>query len=228
MKRAVEIAKVASLAALSFFLLSLSVLCWEATGLVRESRALVSESQKRVSDTSSNLNALLIQMGLTADNLRRSSESWEAASQEQRVYFGKATKKMEYVLSEAEQTLIDVRTQTLPRINSAIEANDLRTQVVLDETATAIREMQPAIEHLSLAAENAAKVAGDPNIPATLAHVEKTSEHVEETAENIKKTTAHIEQRVAQATKPASLAKSVGLFLLNAIGSIGNFLRGVS
>src|SRR3990167_1767749 len=198
-------------------------LTWAAV----EGALLLRESRNRVVDTSTNLNAVLLQTGIAADNVRRASEKWEAASDEQQKYWRDISKEKREPVKELrvamKRTDKNLNDWLLPELSAAIVKNSGDLSALAATTNIAIQRIEPQVNNLLTTTSDAANAAGklfaDPNIPRSL-------ENIEQSTENINKTTAHIEKRVEQMTKPANLAVRVGFFVLDLGAKVGAILIG--
>ena len=192
-----------------------------------EGALLLRESRRRLVDTSTNLNAVLLQTGIAADNVRRASEKWEAASDEQQKYWRDISKETREAVKElrasVKRTDTNLNDRLLPEMTRFLQANDQRLAGLTNETIVSLQDtttrLNALLDSTTSAADSAKNLFADPNIPKSL-------ENIEQSTENINKTTAHIEKKVEQMTKPANLAVRVGFFVLDLGAKVGTILIG--
>src|SRR3990172_2506660 len=192
-----------------------------------EGALLLRESRRRLVDTSTNLNAVLLQTGIAADNVRRASEKWEAASDEQQKYWRDISKETREAVKElrasVKRTDTNLNDRLLPEMTRFLQANDQRLAGLTNETIVSLQDtttrLNALLDSTTSAADSAKNLFADPNIPKSL-------ENIEQSTENINKTTAHIEKKVEQMTKPANLAVRVGFFVLDLGAKVGAILIG--
>jgi len=189
-----QYAKVLLLLSAAFCLIALGVFFTEASkaargaqALVKSSTDLVVETQRRVKDTSQNLNAILLQVGIVASRLQEASEAQKQVS-----------KKTLDILNHADNLL----TQTAAD-ETTITAHSVQT----------LDAVQPALVDLDKSIQGLNHIINDEHITQTLANLQKTSDQVAITATNVAKTTDHVE-KVAdhyekEVMKPVSLGKRI-------------------
>jgi uncharacterized membrane protein YdfJ with MMPL/SSD domain len=186
-----------------FFFLALRHTSQEIDLTAQDTRKLVAEAQVRLKDTSQNLNAILLQTGLAADEARR-------ASVEQRQYLDTIAKKTIDVLTQTQSTIAQLG-DTTQKVGG-----DVHT--MSEATVTAVDSLPSLLEQANKTLQATEKVIADPNIPRTFENVNKVSESLAVTADNVAKTSDHIEKKVAQLVKPASFMKRIVMSILD-IGS---------
>jgi len=191
-----------------------------------KTQEVLTEAQRRIKDTSQNANAILIQVGLAADEWRRASESSKSYNQ-------KVTK----ILDDSDAMLV---------------ATNEKLSNVLDQTAATMGDIgvvskrlegdvKPALDaatisfnNISVAAGNVALTVADPSIQKTLVNIEATTENLKTTSDelisigkHIDNSTANIDKAVERSTRPATFAAKAGLMVLSSMGAVGTFLKGV-
>lgn len=152
--------------------------------------SLVAESKVRMVGTSQNLNAVLIQVGLVADNVRRASESQD-----------KVSKKTLALLDNANELLAHTK------------ANE--DQITL-HTVQTMDGVKPVLDQLAVTATEVNTLVADQNVPQILTNLNDTSKQVTATMEqatatmeNVTKTSAAVQGYVQNAVKPPSRAKRI-------------------
>lgn len=168
--------------------------------MIGETRDLVKDTRKKVDDTSSNLNAILIQAGLAADEARQ-------ASIEQHAYLAQMNKNLDQTFSEINLTIAQVR-DTTQKVGGDVHETS-------QATVNALNGLPPLLNQADKTLQATEKVITDPHIPATLNQIDQTMTAVTGTMQNVEKTTGHIEKRVQQLTKPASLTKRIFTSILD-------------
>ncbi len=225
--RTAQVIKLSLQVATTIAALSVGAAMVQTTVVLNQSTGSVQQFEELLLDLRAGLSGTLEHTDATLMRIAQASDEWAKASQEQRQYWATNSRQAGRVLREAEKTLASFRIQILPQLAQSLENTDANMQEVAQEVSVAVQALQPVLKNLAEASANAARITGDPSIPATLQSTEKIAQEVAEAAENINKTTAHIEKKVEQMTKPASFAARAGLFLLKTIGAVGSFFQGV-
>jgi len=173
--------------------------------LQRVAEAVV-EMRAEVHGTSQNLNADLIQLGLTLDQVRQ-------ASLEERSYWQKTAKESAATVRAVRQ-LVD---RTDRSLNDQLVPQASTSLGNLDEQ---VGRLGPAVEELAKLERDADRQVNQPAIDATLGHVEETTAHLAETTKHLDAASADAEKYVHRITKPVSTAKQVGLAIANFFGHV--------
>ena len=226
-EKVAKIIKLSLQVATTIAALSVGAAMVQTTVVLHQSTGGVQQFEELLLDLRAGLSGTLEHTDATLMRIAQASDEWAKASGEQRKYWARNSRQAGRVLREAEKTLASFRIQILPRLAQSLENTDANMQEVAEEVSAAVQALQPVLKNLAEASANAARITGDPSIPATLQSTEKIAQEVAGAAENINKTTAHIEKKVKQMTKPASLVKQAGLFLLQLVGSVGSFFQGI-
>ena len=161
---------------------------------------LAPEVKRRVTDTAQNLNAVLIQVGLTADEGRR-------ASAEQRAYWAKISAETVTLLADADKILKSADT------NQQRAFDDLHG--ISGETQSTIQAIRPIFEELRGTIQLANRQIDNPDYARAAKALADSAEHINGIADNGEKISAIAEKKFQQMTKPASLAKTVLTKLLD-------------
>jgi ABC-type transporter Mla subunit MlaD len=158
--------------------------------LVKTSNGFVVESQTRMVGTSQNLNAILIQVGLATDNVRRASETQSQVS-----------KKTLALLDNA---------------NDLLAHTQANTDEITLHTVQTMDAVRPVFESVGATTVAANKLLSDPNIPLILQNLNDTSkettatmQQVTGTMANVNTTTKHIEGWVDKELKPPTLPQRI-------------------
>lgn len=164
--------------------------------LVADTRVFVAETQRRLVDTSQNTNAVLLQVGLAADNVRRASESQK-----------QVTKKTLAILSSTDALIRQVASNTQDITDHADTTLDAANQVLghLDETSVA----------LTHTVRSADVLITDPKLTEILGHINDTTAQANIAVANVAATTKKVDVYVERITKPASLLQRVFMGLLD-------------
>jgi hypothetical protein len=173
----------------------------EARQVLAETHALVVDTRKKVDDTSSNLNAILIQAGLAADQAR-------LASIEQREYLKLLNTNLDKTFAHANMVLIQAQT-TLAQVGDTTQKVGEDVHGTSEATIVALKELVPLLAQARATLESAQKRVDDPAITSTLQQVDATMKAVTGTLQNVEKMSVNVEKRVQQLMKPASLTKRV-------------------
>lgn len=176
---------------------------------------LTGQAQRTIAGTSANVNALVIQLGLAADNLRRASERQEE-------YHARGLR----VFDNLSAAIVQVQGKTLPALDlvasstsSAIAANSAESVKALQAATSAIQafergetqtfsETQKTLTALqsSIAQLEALERAAAPAITATVG-----------SAENIRESTESVKQALAPLRKAEGRLKYVLKILLGMV-----------
>lgn len=162
--------------------------------LAYDVRDLVQETKKREQDVASNTNALLIQLGLAADNVRRASE------QERQV-----SAKTISILNHADQLLTDTK------------ANE---DTITAHTVQAVDGIPPLLAQLRDTTEHADALVTDPKIVESLSNIQDGTKQLAGAAENVNGATADLKKKTEQLLKPASLSVRVATWSLRVLAGV--------
>ena len=191
---------------------------------LRALNSLIEESQQRLIDTSQNTNAILIQIGLAADNARRASEAQESYQTHLETILTKVETSVESLNATIVRTDYNLNTELLPQAVRSLKETEIATAAVTATVQQIGAEIAPVLQA-------ATGLLEDPNIKASIANIEASSKNAVgitaetvEIAKNMNLTTQHIEKAVDKATKPGSLAVKAGSWLLSNILGIGKLL----
>jgi len=179
----------------------------EIENTVHDTDAAVREAQKRVADTSQNLNAALLQVGLATDEARR-------ASVEQRQYWNRISRETIGLISDARGTV----RQTGSDINGVARdlhdvAGDLHS--VAGATMSSLNGLGPLMDQGTGALGAAKTLLADPDITKALKNLADSSQSVAATTANVEKMSEDVQKRVHQMTQPKSLGKALLSWLLD-------------
>lgn len=172
--------------ALGNLLVDLRVTSHEVALTAEETRALVYETRLRVTYTSSNVNAILVQLGLASDEARRAAVS-------QRRYWDENSQQFHATLVQAEATLKQMADST---------------RHMDEETTVALRELQSSLKRTTETLDHMDALVSDPNNRATIANLEKATREVASATDNLRETTEHVERVTSYYEK--KLTKPVG------------------
>lgn len=169
-----------------------------AAGAAADTRILVVETQKRLVSTDQNINALLLQLGLVADNVRRATDAQKSA-----------TTQTLAILLHTDRLLTDAQKSV-----DQITTHSVRA---MDDLKAPLADLDTTLRSLNT-------VVADQNIPKALANLEETSRqtsiaaaHVEQTTDDVSKIAHHYEQEII---KPASLVKRLSGYVLTGLKAI--------
>src|SRR5438046_8000832 len=175
MQNFLAIAKIVVLAALAVLLTALAMflvflaLQVKTTGgkvdaAIDEMTQTTAEARKRLVDTSQNMNVILIQSGLAADEARR-------AAIEQRAYWNQAGAETVTAIRQIQQTTKSV--------------DDSQKQIA-QATVMSLQSLQPAAQASTEAMQQAAndleslnKILADQNIAQLIEHLKQTAAHLD-------------------------------------------------
>lgn len=195
----------------------------DAHELSEQSKLTMVNLDRRVSDTSQNVNAALIQLGLATDEVRR-------ASIEQRRYWSdtakETTRTIASVRSLVERTDVELNERILPETNALLvrtngTLEEIRPRMVdlLDQGTRATSDLDVGVLLLN-------KRLGDPKIDGALGNMVMASGNVAVATGALAEASKDVRERVHQATRPASFAVRVGSTLLGIGAKVGSILAG--
>lgn len=209
MERLLSLAKLAAWSGLACLLLTLA---WQvrSTGLklnatIDQVEQTTAETHKRIADTSSNVNALLIQLGLTADEARR-------AAIEQRAYWDKAGAETVRALGKTNDVL-DQANRTLSSVDESQRRIADQTIAALSSLPASVQAATGAMNQAAADLRSANTILQDPNIPQTLAHLNSTASHLDSTS-------ASIDVAVKRWTKPVPIWRSIFMGALDSTSKV--------
>ena len=201
-------AGVFSLICIGLFLWQLRNTAQEIQKTVRDADAAVQESQKRLADTSQNLNAALLQVGLATDEARR-------ASMEQRQYWNRISRETIGLISDARATV----RQTGSDIDGVAAdvhgfAGDLHgvagdLHEVAGATLNSLNGLAPLLDQGNRTLVTANTLLADPDITKSLKSLADSSQNVAATTANVEKMSEDVQKRIHQMTQPKSLGKAI-------------------
>ena len=163
--RALQFAKLFCLAALAVFLICCSV-------LLRDLRALVQQIGNDEQQLSGKLQSVV-------DTAQKASEAAYQAEQQQILTLNKTS--LETYKTAAAARLVLVRTDKslndilVPRLARQLEDADILTEQAAQDLHATVMALQPTLENLARASQNAADTIADPEIKASLANLEETT-----------------------------------------------------
>jgi len=168
----------------------------------------VKELKKRVVDTSQNLNALLIQLGLA-------SYEAQAASREQRAYWNKIGKESVTLIAD-----LDATVKGLNETQAGIGKDE---HEVVAKLELALVELPPLIRNLQTVTQTVNNQAANPDIKRAIAGLADTSEQtaktmvqVEGTAANVKGMSDDVRKSVSNSLHPSKMHIFIGWLVTGA------------
>jgi methyl-accepting chemotaxis protein len=213
MKRIQAVAALVSLIAITAGVL---VVLYDLHRDLTAAAAALPRIERDVHGSVENLNAALIEISLTTDELRR-------AATEQRTYWAKTSQQTGKTVS-ALRLLIDrtdhsLNDETLPAIGLSVLNLNTRAGETLDEITQASHELEQRLADPAIAGTAAALQASAENATVATEHLAATSEHMDHA-------TKDIEDKVHQMTRPPSWAKRVGMTILGVAADVGQIFAG--
>lgn len=151
---------------------------------------LTVEANTRMVGTSQNVNALLIQLGLTADNVRRASMSEQQVSK-------KTLALLDHTDGLISSTQANV-TQITQHANTTLDGLGTLEAALTNTLNTGV---VPTLEQLRQAIASVDKnLLQDPDIKTVLAELAKTSEHVDVSSEHVEHMIAYLDKKLTGPT----------------------------
>lgn len=209
---------VASLA-LSALIVSTLVLTKDVHDTLRQTK----QTLAAVQTTTEHLQGTSDQLGTTLATVGHASEELNLAAQEQRAYWLKTS-------AESAKAMRDLR-QLTARLDRSI--NDHLLPDFDDNTVKTSLAAQQALESVRMAADTLNFQLRDPALSQMAEHLNdaaaglaETSKHAATATDHMEGATADIQQAVHRLTRPASLAKRIGITLLDVGSKLGNIVAG--
>jgi methyl-accepting chemotaxis protein len=174
--------------------------------------------------TSQNLNAALIQIGLTSDEARR-------AAIEQRAYWAKNSAETHTLLANLNDTVTTAKGALVVLTMDAhaqINTNGGALTASLDQMRTGLLNVSNAAEDVdrTVLHINSSLYQAGPDVQSTLDNLNKTSENVANATKSISLASNDIQVKVHQLTRPAKWWMSVGRAVISAGSTAGSYLAG--
>ena len=195
----------------------LVVLSVSVVVVVQRTLKLEVEAQRRLVDTSQNTNALLIQLGLTADELRR-------AAQTQTRYWDETGKKTAEIATELQGASTQLNKEILPRTEVLLADSDAELLGVGSRAQGVLLSSDKAIAELQDFSAQAVAVVSDPSLKQTETEFARAATATADSAENVRKATGDLAQAIHRETRPVSFAVKTAEFL---IGNTANVMNAV-
>lgn len=163
--------------------------------------------------TSQNLNAVLIQAGLTSDEVRR-------AATEQRTYWAKNSVETHRLLSD-----LDSAAKHADAVISTngwlLAGNQVRVGKTLDQAKNLTEDLDRTVNHV-----NSDLYQQDTQITALVENLTKTAGHVEAASGSLQSASKDISDRVHDLTRPAKWYMSVGSMVLEKGAEVSQWVLG--
>ena len=177
----------------------------------------IQETQRRVAHTSSNLNAVLLQMGIAADQWRRASERQELYGKQVQAALDETTN----MVREGRKTL-EVAREQISRNGNASELAILGAHSKIQEAgasaSAALRRIDGLVVQVGSATVRLDEVVN--NAADTAAHISSASSKIDGTAANLRSATESVDHalkplRTTQGKFRAVLKWALGLVKIN-------------
>lgn len=199
-----------------FWLTLAAAVAWTAVSLhtlLGRADALVAQEQADLHGAAQNLNASLIQLGLTLDQARR-------ASVEERGYWQKTARESAQTVRAVRQ-LVD---RTDRSLNDQVLPAAMSTTVDMDHQ---VQQLSPALAALTQFERDADRQVANPDITATLHSLALASSNTAQASAAVNAAAGDVSRRVHQLTRPAPLAKRIGLGVLDVAAKLGAIFGGL-
>lgn len=148
-------------------------------------------------------------------------EAQSFASQQKE--FAKTQRALRASIDFTNKSLNEPVTGLFARVGSDVDASSKNLDEQLTESSTAA---QLALESLAHSTETLTFLLNDPAIAQTATHLNNSAAQLELTSTNVQKTSADIEEAVHRLTRPPSLAKRIGMGILQIGGELGSIFAG--
>lgn len=197
--------------------LKIAKLADQATSSLVQTQQDLQKVSDEIHGTSQNLNAVLIQLGLTADQAR-------LASMEQRAYWRKNSLETHQVLASVKRT-VDDADLGLQVLVVAADKQLNGTGEKLQSSLLHLGNVADDMDRLMLHTDQTLYQAG-PSVQATLDNVQKTSASLAAASDSIAGASKDIEVKVHQLTRPAKWWMTVGGAILEKGAQVGQWVVG--
>lgn len=202
-------------------------------------RAIVPTSAKLQNDLDE-IHRATLEIGLTAENVRKASAQWQQASAQQAAYFTQATQKTNADLDAlhdlVQHTDAQINGQLLPALTAGVNQQNAQLAALEKQTADSLAvlqqdslQLQPVLQNVAAATASAAKLSADPAIADTLHHVDVITASLASAAASVDRQIRMIEPATKRATTPPSKAALIFSTLLDltwkAAGIVAGFVK---
>lgn len=220
MKSVLQFAAILALIAVSA---STTLVCWDTHKLATQAQIDLHDLDDSIKIQSVNLAADEQHLSLVMDRLDGTIDQLNAAAIEQRAYWQKTS-------ADSDKTVKALRV-TVDRASLLLDHTDKQLNSFLLPDLDRSVDLTSAEAQLSLASFTHAGDAltwqlDDPAISSLAQNLNEASAHVAESSAHLERTTADIEQAVHRVTRPPSLAKRIGMGLLDVGAKLGSIAAG--
>jgi hypothetical protein len=181
-KTALQFAQISTLLAVAFA-------AAEVGWTVHVERAHVDTLEQSFSD-------LVTQLSVTATNVQAATADWQAASQTQEKYWEGFESQAAKDLKDADDLIrnadLEVNTNLLPALASAVEDQDAQLSGLEQQTGKSLAALQadeerlaPVLEQAAVAMKNAADRTGDPALAEVAANLSDASKSMKDSAADV-------------------------------------------
>jgi hypothetical protein len=158
-----------------------------------------------------------LEIGLTAENVRKASAQWQQVSAQQAAYFTQATQKttadldafhdlVTHTDAQINGQLLPALTSTVTQQNTQLAELEKQTTASLATLQQASAQLEPVLQSAAEASANAAKLSADPAIVETLQHIDATTASLASATASVDRQIRMIEPMTKKATTPPSKA----------------------
>ena len=201
-------------------LISLIFLSAAVTKTMLEVQVTTVEARKRLVDTSQNLNGVLVQVGLAADELQQMARAQKTSNEEH-------NKRLSALVDESRNLVkgldFSVNYQLIPEATGALRATERNLNKIGDASAESITEttvqLNRNLEELHSLLQQANARLNDPRISVILDQIEASSKRlpaITANAETISANAAKSSEHIERSLRPAKFLLAIGKAALQA------------
>lgn len=184
----------------------------DASRTVKQAQASLLQLQIDEEATSSNLNAALIQLGLTLDQTQQ-------ASREQRIYWKQTSESTRDTMHDLQvvaanaiiflnQLDSNVNDNLLPQATNSLVAMEVHVNTLTTTIAASMGRLldqsEPVMSNLAVASKGAADAMSSPELTEAVKRIDQAALEANESLVNVHRITSDVAEAVHRETRPAS------------------------
>lgn len=217
MEKVLKVVKLCLMLGLISVILLTCRLLFRLNTTLSQTQADIQQASEELHGTSQNLNAFLIQAGLTADEARR-------AAIEQRAYWRRNSAETHEVLINANKLLVN--------LDKVAVVDGMELYDVIGKTGEGLNQNLTSLNHSILTIGNAADdldrvlLHSDQMLYQSGDQVQQTMQNVSDATKSLANASKDVEVKVHQLTRPAKWWMSVGGAVLSTGAQVGQWILG--
>lgn len=185
-----------------------------------------------------------LEIGLTAENVRKASLAWQQASTAQSAAASAAEQRLNANLRELQlliaRTDASINGDIAPRLaraatalersideqNSSLEGVEADASKGIASLTDQANALAPVIANLAATSANTAKLTADPAIAASLYSLQSSAADLAATSSNAARASGDLADAIHRETRPASFTVKLAGWIVDAAGKVGSILAG--